>query len=258
MRSISKVTYRQNKILDLLKEHQYCTVSFLSDYFNCSEATTRSDLRELEKQNLLIRTTGGARQIQETPVSPPSLSDSTLEKQRIAEFIVQEKLYPNVTLILDSGTSCEEVAKAIVKSNLSCTVITHSLENASILSNAPNVTLYVAGGKLERDAGFCNDDITIMSLGTMYADITILGVNGVSVACGLTISRTLAKQVKLTMVRHSKYTIVPAVSEKIGHDSVKVICDLGDINEIITSPSASKDAISAIQAFGVKVSIIPK
>lgn len=51
---------RRNKILELLTEKETVTVNELTNLLNTSAVTIRSDLNQMERQGLLIRTHGGA------------------------------------------------------------------------------------------------------------------------------------------------------------------------------------------------------
>ena len=54
------INKRREKILEMLNEKGQVTVSELSDIFNISSITIRSDLASLEEKGLLFRVHGGA------------------------------------------------------------------------------------------------------------------------------------------------------------------------------------------------------
>ena len=65
-----KATFRLDKIVSLIDEHSFLTVSDLSHLCDVSEMTVRRDLDQLQKQNRILRTFGGA-----VPVRTESLPD---------------------------------------------------------------------------------------------------------------------------------------------------------------------------------------
>ena len=67
---------RQQRIIELLKEHGAVSVSKLSAEFSVAEETVRRDLEKLEKQEKLIRTHGGAVPLDENKHEP------SIEKRR--------------------------------------------------------------------------------------------------------------------------------------------------------------------------------
>ena len=67
---------RQKKILELLKDEGAVWVSKLSQELDVTEETIRRDLEKLEKQELLLRTHGGAIPIDE------SNHEMSLEKRK--------------------------------------------------------------------------------------------------------------------------------------------------------------------------------
>ncbi|HET9909090.1 MAG TPA: substrate-binding domain-containing protein, partial [Anaerolineales bacterium] len=66
-----KATSRLDRIVSLIDEHSFLTVSDLSRLCDVSEMTVRRDLDQLQKQNRILRTFGGA-----VPVRTESLPDN--------------------------------------------------------------------------------------------------------------------------------------------------------------------------------------
>ena len=73
---------RQRRILDLIVQDEYVSVSELSDLFRVSPSTIRNDLSFLEAKRLVERTHGGARSVDNKGMSGNLLTDPFLERTR--------------------------------------------------------------------------------------------------------------------------------------------------------------------------------
>jgi DeoR/GlpR family transcriptional regulator of sugar metabolism len=83
-----KATSRLNKIVSLIDEHSFLTVSDLSRLCDVSEMTIRRDLDHLQKQNRILRTFGGA-----VPIRTESVPDDSavpLHDQRAEVLLVDQ------------------------------------------------------------------------------------------------------------------------------------------------------------------------
>src|SRR5512134_2035520 len=67
-----KAIFRLDKIVSLIDEHSFLTVSDLSRLCDVSEMTIRRDLDQLQKQNRILRTFGGA-----VPIRTESFPDDS-------------------------------------------------------------------------------------------------------------------------------------------------------------------------------------
>ena len=99
---------RRDEIIRMLKESRSLSVQDLSEHFNVSGTTIRTDLTVLEEQGYLRRTHGGA----VLPQPPASYfrelgiqeRSRLKEKQAIAEAALQY-VSPYDTILIDNGTT---------------------------------------------------------------------------------------------------------------------------------------------------------
>ena len=95
----SKRGIRQNRILELLDANSAMSTYDLCNALQCSEATIRNDLRELDKAGMITRTHGGASRLSDAKTPPldtfrmnSRLGTNTAEKQAIARYIMDSGL----------------------------------------------------------------------------------------------------------------------------------------------------------------------
>ena len=110
---------RRRRICELLRAEGRVMVDALATRFGTSQVTIRADLSALESAGALIRTHGGAIRVEEPDADEP-LGVKQLkhhaEKVRIAQEAVS-LIRDGETIILDSGTTTAEIARALRKSS---------------------------------------------------------------------------------------------------------------------------------------------
>ena len=136
---------RQEKMLAYINKVAKVSVRELSELFNMSLVTIRSDIKTLARRGLIIRTHGGAlspaghqrgdpfkiRAIQNVPA-----------KQMIAQ-VAAKLIEDDDIIILDSGSTTYEIAQRISARNV--TVITNDLKIGTLLAERGDVSLIVTG-----------------------------------------------------------------------------------------------------------------
>ena len=146
---------RQKRILEILNADGSVLVSKLSEELDVTEETIRRDLEKLEKQEVLIRTHGGAVPVDENDY------ELSLEKRKNTNISAKEKLAkeavkfvkPWDTVFLDASTTTFYMAKEIKKMQ-NVTVITNSVRVINELSGLKDVKVIGIGGLLSQNQSF--------------------------------------------------------------------------------------------------------
>lgn len=86
-----KIKERRQKIVDLVNDWENLSVGFLAKKFNVSEMTIYRDLNDLEDNNLLIKTIGGAIKISESLVHSESSFSKRLKDHNQEKKLLQKK-----------------------------------------------------------------------------------------------------------------------------------------------------------------------
>ena len=144
---------RRKNILDILERENEADVSFLAKELHSSEPTIRRDLIQLEKENAIIRTYGGARLAHNSAFINKSFEERSKhmqdEKNRIAEAVLNI-IEPEMVIGLDNGTTAWQIATKLSSIN-PLTVISNSLVITQTLCNFDNITLINIGGMFRRN-----------------------------------------------------------------------------------------------------------
>lgn len=247
-------TDRQSLILDILSKEKSVKNSELVKILNVSLETLRRDLELLEKDGLLEKVHGGAKQkikIMEIPYSQRVLKN-TSEKIELAKLAIN--LIENGDIIaLNSSSTNIEIAKLIREKNLSITVLTNSLLIAYELSSCSNINMILAGGIYSQKEFAFLGQVTANFLNNFTANKCFLSVGGISLDKGITDFYIDEVLVEKKLIDISTEIIVVADSSKFEHNSLFCIAPLKDINFIITDSKIGNDIKDLYIENGVKI-----
>lgn len=248
---------RHSIILELLREFGKVDVADLSSKLKVSAVTIRKDLDLLEEKKLLYRTHGGA-----------ILADPYIATRKVSE---KEKLRPEVkrriglkavellslqdALIIASGTTVQAFARCI--ENMKLTVITSAMNVAMELLDKPDIEIIQLGGIIRHSSASAVSEYAIRMLDNFCCSKLFLGVDGIDPEYGLSTTHIQEACLNQAMIAAATKTIVLADSSKFGRRGFSKICNMSDIDWVITDSGISLKMLEAIEEQGVKVTIVP-
>lgn len=233
---------RHVRIKEVLMERGHIDVSTLSSLLNVSEVTIRSDLEQLEKDNFVRRTHGGAilnEDYLHSNVENPLLVDSSNEYIREKEYIAEiaTDLVSNSNWIfLGQGTTCYYVAKALAKKQ-SVNIVTNNLSVAAAFSLNKNAQVLVTGGSLVHSHMYLAGDLFIRTVEDLHFSYAFVGVAGISIENGITVQDSSEVFILKKLREISNEVIVVADFSKFGKTSFMKIGRMNYPNSIITNES---------------------
>ncbi len=250
---------RQESILHRLQERGEVSIEELCVSLDASVATIRRDLDDLERRSLLRRTRGGA-----LPIGPlfyePFKHDASFqdkvgsfaeEKRRIARAAA-DLVQPGETVALSGGTTTTEVVRYL-KLMRGITIVTNTVNVAMELSSCRDINVVVTGGQLRGNWFTLVGPLANQAALMVFADIMIIGVDGIDAAQGLTCAHPNEADVLRTLVHHSRRRVVVADHSKIGAVSKWLLCPVSEIHALITDTGATDEAIAPIEKLGIAV-----
>lgn len=178
---------RQKRIVELVNERGIVTLKELMKEVDISKATAHRDINELEQENLIVKTRGGAQSLSTLPKYEPAFSikaqTNAAEKQRIAGEAVKY-VFPGAHVFLDSGTTTFEVARLLAGFS-DLTIVTNDIRIAYEMNNHSKNALILIGGII-RD-GFCSSYgyYAENMLKNIKIDITFLSVDAIDLEQGV-------------------------------------------------------------------------
>lgn len=248
---------RRMRILQLVRERGRVLVHELSERFSTSAVTIRSDLNELHKRGLLLRSRGGA--VQYEPSSPESplmerLQTQSSEKQRIgaaAAALVQE----GETIILDSGTTTQEIARNL-KGKKGLQVITNGVNVAMELLGVQGIQLVIVGGILRADSVSVVGGFAENMLQHLSADRLFLGAAACDPDFGPSTPNMEEARVNQAMVKIAREVVLVVDSTKFGKRSMSRITPFTGIHKVITDKNVSGEIEQKLRAAGCDVILV--
>ena len=250
---------RQRAITDLLAGvgRRRVSVGVISDHLGVTAETVRRDLDVLERRGLVRRVHGGAELARSTPFETALAArhaEQLPDKIAIARRIVQE-LPSEGVLILDSGSLTYVVAQ-MIPSDRNLTVVTNNLPAAQLLADHPNLRIMTLPGMIRGITSAAVDSRTQQRLGTLSADVAVVGVNGLTSAAGLTTTNPEEAAVKRAMILAARRRILPVISGKVGRNSFCSFASVYEVDMIVTDRGASTELITELGAAGPEVVVV--
>lgn len=249
---------RQAMILELLQADGAASVQQFADAIGASVATVRRDLETLEEKGFLDRTFGGASLrsralVRLEPGHAVSAHIRHEEKVAIGRAAAA-RIEPHQSVIFDSSSTVREAALAILERGIPITAITNDILVAQTLANSTAITVLTIGGRVRPGSmtlyGAPGEDFLL----NVKADVALIGAHAVTLdgPSEVTVEITRIKQL---MAKAARSVRVLADHTKLGDASTFRICDIGDLDEMVTDWKADTALCDALRARGLAVTV---
>ncbi len=247
---------RRRAILEMLDRQGRVVISDLSRHFGVSAVTARADINALSERDLLVRSHGGAiRKHTVTVDYPLDVKESQHHEEKVqigqaAAALVKE----GQTVLLDSGTTTLEVARALRQRKLArITVVTNSLTIATELCTVLETNLIMIGGILRHISRSFAGPQAQKLLADLRVDHFFLGVDGLEPEIGPSTPDILEAELNAAMIRSAREVTVVADSSKIGRRSLSLIAPITSVHRIITDSGIEATDKAILESKGVEV-----
>ncbi|MER6845045.1 DeoR/GlpR family DNA-binding transcription regulator [Streptomyces platensis] len=246
-------TDRLRQITEAVREAGSIGVTELAGLTGASEMTIRRDLEVLSSQGVLERYRGGARSLLLRGEEPPfalRAQEGAEVKRRIAVEAAR-LVADGESVVLDSGTTCLEVARVLAHRRL--TVMPLSLHAVNALAAAPQLTLLVPGGRPRPGELALTGPLTQASLAALRFDTAIIGCCGLTAENGLTAYDLDDAAVKRAAIASSRRVIAVAEATKLSRTALAFVAPAPTLHAVVTDDSAPDDQTDRLTAAGVTV-----
>ena len=246
---------RRNQIIDMINRQRTVKNSELMERFGISIETVRRDLEYLENQGYLRRVYGGAVVNLSLSSEPEYASRSQArseEKMAIAAEAAR-LVQDHDSIYMGVGTTVQAMAR-FLRNVQELTVFTNALRTAVELSELPNCTVILSGGRVRPKelavSGFPAEE----NLSRFNVDKAFIGIGGITEA-GVTDFHMDEASIHRQLIANARQAIVLADSEKLGTRAVVNVCALEQVDMIITDSGAPKHLVKELEQAGVRVVI---
>lgn len=251
------ITERHEKILTKLNEKGKVEVPDLSESLDVSEVTIRKDLRILEDKGLLFRTHGGASK------SNPYTSDKPLQEKEFVHSSEKNSIAKEAckligdtdSIILASGTSILAMARCLNPQH-HLNVITSAINVSMELSKHENIDILQLGGQLRHSSNSVVGAYAESFLNNITCGMYFLGVDGIDLDFGITTTNLGEASLNQKCIEVAQVTVVLADSSKFGKRGFGRICNLDQVQHIITDDGVSPEIVQELENRGIKVTTV--
>ncbi|HFI0257038.1 TPA: DeoR/GlpR family DNA-binding transcription regulator [Streptococcus suis] len=250
---------RHRKILDILAREKHVLVTNLASELKTSQATIRNDLNNMANQKLLIRTHGGASVIDHNTI----LKDRTFnlrtqinqsQKKAIAELAFQQ-IRSGDAILIDGSSTCYELAKLLVQSNLKLTVLTNGFATADLLKDSPNITTILIGGVVKQTSNAIESTLGADILKKINIRKLFISAHSFSVESGLSDFNLYEVELKKLMLANTTEHFALVDSSKLEKTSSISFANWSQITYLITDNDINPAFLQKYQSLGLRILI---
>lgn len=251
------IAERHKYILDELNRNGFVSVAELSKELDVTVVTVRKDLKILEEKGLLFRSHGSA-----TSVSP-YVNDRSVNEKKLVKVEEKTKIALEAVklieeedaIIIGSGTTVVSFAQAIPKGK-KLTVLTAAMNVTLALIDTKEIEIVQLGGVVRKSSSSVVGHYAEEMLQQFACSKLFLSADGISLDYGLTTSHMMEAHLNAQMMQGVQKTIVLADSSKFGKKGFGKICNLEDIDMIITDAGIPELYREKLEEMGIEVRVV--
>lgn len=243
---------RFEHIISSLKKLGSVTYAELSADLSVSEDTIRRDIDYLHENGLLSKVRGGAISRSKNPLSFQDRSNFKSTEKEIIALKVQPLLKDGMTIFMDGGTTICTVAEYF-PTNISLRIITNNMAVVPLLSKFRDIELIVLGGNYNKDSQTNIGARTTIEAAEFVVDLYLMGTCAICKDFGITASIREDGAVKKAMLKGAKKVVVLSNSQKAGTNEPFVVCNLNEIDVIVTELPSDDPKLDELRFKNLKI-----
>lgn len=253
---MTTISERRKYILEQISKEGFVKVAELAKALGVTPVTIRKDLNYLETYGVLQRAHGSA-------IHPTQqTTDINLNSQKLINFEQKKKIAEkavslvtnNESIFLASGSTITVFAENL-KPKGKLNVVSISVNISAHLGDIPGITVMQVGGILYGNTLSVLGAEASKTIESLYCSKVFFGVDGIDLDYGVTCGTGEEASITNKMMQSSQTSIVLADSSKFGVRGFARICEIGDIDIIITDSGLPMETRQRIEKLGVKLII---
>ena len=222
-----------------------------------SESTIRRDLDQLEHEGEVRRThggvffTGNASSMQHFS----DRRDEQWERKRQVAVAASKLIEDHETLLLDGGSTAYELARQLVGRPLQ--IVTNSLPLANLFASSEQADLVMLGGYVHSRTSVALGTYANEMLSSLNVQKAILSIAGCDHR-GYYNSNLLLVETERAMMMCADQTMVVADSSKFGKSSLAKLCELKDVQIVVSDHGLNEKSQEQLVKAGVDLVLAPQ
>ncbi|RBP17581.1 DeoR family transcriptional regulator [Roseiarcus fermentans] len=245
--------YRQAEIVALLRQSGRVGVDELATHFGVTLQTIRRDLNELSEARALVRVHGGAMIASGVANLAYEARQYVAQQSKRLIGAAAARLVPdNASLLINIGTTTEEVAKAL-SAHSGLLVITNNLHVANELYRNQSVQVIITGGSIRKGDGGIVGAVTVEQIEQFRADMAIIGTSAIDPDGALLDFDVDEVQISRAIIEHARKVVLVADSSKFSRSAPVKISQLSEIDIFVTDRLPSEEVAEMCRRCAVEV-----
>lgn len=243
---------RQAFILRQVNLHNKVLSTDLSQSINVSDDTIRRDLQDLAEEGKVIKVHGGALSLS---FHHRNLSSEEIYRYNHKRLIAQKavRLIKEGMIVLTSGgTTIIELARALPP-DLRATFISGSIPAIYEYMNHPNIDTIAIGDRISKNSKISVGLEALSRIRQIRADICFLGINAINLERGVSDNDWDVVQIKRAMRESAQQLVCLTISEKLNSQQPFQVCEIGQIDILITELPPEDPILKPFVEAGIKV-----
>lgn len=242
---------RQAYILHLVNLHKKVILTELCEQIKVSKDTLRRDLVALDVQGKIKKIHGGA-------VVPFQNGHDQIQQglAYIQKKIIAKKAISLITtgmfILSGGGSTIMELAKELPP-DLKATFVSGSIPALYEYSKHPNLEVIAIGDKISKKSKITIGSEAISRIQRIRANACFLGINAINLEAGISDADWDIVQVKKAMIESAEKLVCLTISEKIDSRQPIQVCDIKNIDVLVTELSPDDPKLQPYVNAGITV-----
>lgn len=238
---------RRSKIIELLEEKKILKLDDLTKELDISMETLRRDVQQLVKNNNVKKIYGGIELIESElgeSLIDQRLNKNLSQKKKIAKT-AQSYVMDGDTIFLDSGSTTLQLAKEL-KHKKNLTVITNSIPIMLEFVDT-SIEVICIGGKMRHSEQSIISFDFLFNFDKLNINRAFICTSGITIDKGISDYNLNEAQTRRAIMEISKQVIVVSDASKFNKDVTVKVCDIHDIDILITDDTLDNATINQFE-----------
>lgn len=243
---------RKRFLLAALAQHSSVEVTSAAQQLGTTPITIRRDLAQLAAEGLVVRTHGGAvlPELVKNPVAFTRKATANLAEKTAICQLAASQIAAGDTIFIDCGSTTFPLCPLI--SHLQIRVVTNSLPVLFELVGSA-VQLVLAGGEVDAERQAMHGTMAVEQLRRYQVDKAFIGVDGISVARGLSANSEKEAAISLAVGEAARHVYLLCDASKLDQDKYLQFAPLSLVDTLITDARADLETLARYREAGLTV-----
>ena len=258
---------REKRILELVGQTGFLSFQEIDGLIDASPATLRRDLERLDSNGQIKRVRGGVERVDNAQLDPAVASTSSgltgvpfhenarrrAPQKRAIGKAAAALCSANEGIMIDGGSTTLEMCPHLTGLNLQ--VLTNSLHIVSALLPQAGTRILVPAGTVFREQNIILSATGEESMPRFHAPKLFMGAAAIGPQ-GLMQADVILVAAERRLIERAETVIVLVDSSKFAGPSGAVVCELDEIDVIVTDSGISDAQAEEVRSAGVRLHVI--